>query len=103
MSQPAPRAAPPAPAPTSAPPRPSRWIERATSLLLAVATGATLAAATPALLRAAGAELPSGSPSDSTPPIALPHRPPEILAHPDGPEIPGALLDDQDGDADDAL
>jgi hypothetical protein len=91
----------PAPDPSA---RPSRWLDRLTTALLAAGVSVAVAAAVPELLMAAGVEL-GGSPwaaepGRDTPPIAMPHRPPEILAHPDEPEILGGSLFDPDRDPD---
>ena len=83
MTQPAPSAARRSPA--AIPPRPRRahrWIDRVTMALLVLSVGVAIGAATPALLRAAGADLAVTNAAPAPrPPIALPRRPPEILAH----------------------
>jgi hypothetical protein len=71
-----------------------RWMDRITAGLLAASLGVALGAATPAFLRAAGVEIPVAA-SPSAAPLALPRRPPEILAHEGLPDMPF------DGDDDD--
>jgi hypothetical protein len=81
-------------------PTPPRWLDRITVVLLVLSVGLALGAAAPALLAVAGAPLPVTAPPASGRPIALPHRPPEILSQPEG---PGALVDpDREPDPDDA-
>jgi hypothetical protein len=77
---------------SGAPPSKQRWMDRITTAILAASLGVTAGAATPALLRAAGVKTP-GAPSGSAAPLALPHRPPEILGH------EGALFDPDDDEA----
>jgi hypothetical protein len=81
----------------------ARRIDRLTTALLAASVGITFGAATPSFLVAAGVDLPSvgaelpgteASPAEER--LVLPHRPPEIVAHPDGTEYPF----DPDGDDD---
>jgi hypothetical protein len=64
------------------------WLDAIISALLALAIGVALAAATPALLQAGGLELPvTAAASPTAPPLALPHRPPEILGHADEDDV----------------
>lgn len=58
-------------------------MDRLTAALLAASVGIAVGAATPAFLRAAGVQLLHGAaaPPGSAAPLALPHRPPEILGH----------------------
>jgi hypothetical protein len=77
-------------------PRTPRWIDRLTTGLLAASVGVTVGAATPAFLRAGGVELGSTVGPDSAAPLALPHRPPEILAH-EGPLDLSVDADDDEG------
>jgi hypothetical protein len=72
-----------------------RWMDRITAGLLAASVGVALGAATPSFLRAAGVEIPVAAPPSAAP-LALPRRPPEILAHEGLPDMPF------DGDDDDA-
>ena len=89
MSQPSPGAVPPNP-----PGSPARWIDRGTTALLVLSLGVVVGVATPALLRAAGADLAVTRAAPLTaPPIVMPHRPPEILAHED--DLEGPSDDDE--------
>jgi hypothetical protein len=70
-------------------------MDRITAGLLAASVGVTLGAATPAFLRAAGVEIPVAAPPSSAAPLALPRRPPEILAHEGFPDVPFDGEDDE--------
>lgn len=85
----------PPPAPTKVKPVRLRWVARLTTALLAASLGVLAGAATPAFLRAAGVKLRSEEPPASAAPLALPHRPPELLSH-EGPE---GLFDPDDDEA----
>jgi hypothetical protein len=73
----------------------TRWTDRLTTALLTASLGVAVGPAAPALLRAAGVASPAAAPSESAAPLALPHRPPEILGH----EGAGALFDPDDDEA----
>jgi hypothetical protein len=107
MSPPAPSDATPPQAPAARPKAiratGARRIDRLTTALLAASVGITFGAATPSFLVAAGVDLPSvraqlpgAEPAPIDAPLALPHRPPEILGHPEGAEYPF----DPDGEED---
>jgi hypothetical protein len=80
------------------PAQPARWIDRLATALLALSLGVVVGAATPALLHAAGSDLAvlRAAPSLSASPLAMPRRPPEILAH----EGDREGLVESDGDSD---
>src|SRR5262249_50377460 len=72
-----------------------RWLDRLTLAILVFSVSLTLGAAAPAFLAAVGAPRSSAAPEGSSRPLALPHRPPEILSQPPS-EGPGAPFDPGD-------